>query len=159
MNTLTDRRPLQSYALLGLFLLIVIGVGSLIGVSTAPGAWYASLEKPPFNPPNWIFGPVWFALYVCIAVAGWRIATREPRSLAMGLWVGQMLLNWLWSPAFFSLQMLWPAAVIIVAMVCVIVAFIVAARRIDPLASWLFVPYLAWVSFATLLNVSIAVLN
>lgn len=152
-----DIRP--NYVLLVLFLLVVIGVGGLIGVSTAPGEWYASLEKPPFNPPNWLFAPVWFALYVLIAIAGWRVATRMPRSTAMTLWIAQMVLNWLWSPVFFSLHLLWPAGVIIVAMLGVILAFIARTWRVDRPSALMFVPYALWVSFASLLNLGIAILN
>jgi benzodiazapine receptor len=157
--TLSDYRSPRSLLLLGAFLVVVIGVGGALGFVTAPGEWYASLDKPPFNPPNWIFGPVWLALYVCIAVAGWRTALAAPTGTAMKLWVGQMLLNWLWSPVFFVAHALWPAAVVIVAMLAAILAFIAVSWRTDRTAALLFVPYAGWVSFATLLNVSIAILN
>ena len=160
MNTLSNTwRTPQSLVLLGVFLAVVIGVGAIIGVSTSPGEWYASLEKPPFNPPNWIFAPVWFVLYVCIAVGGWRTFRRQPGGTAMKLWFGQMALNWLWSPAFFALHWLWPAVVVILAMLALIVAFIARSWREDRVAGWLFVPYAAWVSFATVLNLSVAILN
>jgi benzodiazapine receptor len=160
MNTSAHARSRwPDYALLVFFLAAVIGVGAFIGVNTAPGAWYAGLEKPPFSPPNWIFAPVWFALYVMIAVAGWRTAIRQPDSLGMKLWFAQMILNWTWSPVFFSAQQLWPAAVIIVAMLVSIAAFVVERWNRDRTAAVLFLPYAAWVSFATILNVSVAVLN
>jgi tryptophan-rich sensory protein len=159
MSTAARIQTPPNYGLLVLFLVAVIGVGALIGVSTAPGEWYASLDKPPFNPPNWLFAPVWFILYVLIATAGWRIATRMPQSPAMKLWVGQMLLNWLWSPVFFTLHLLWPAGVIIVAMLALIVAFIARTWRVDRPSAVMFVPYALWVAFATLLNLSVAILN
>src|SRR5690606_19499669 len=87
------------------FLILVVGGGAVIGIYTSPGEWYAALEKPDFNPPNWVFGPVWTALYVMIAVAGWRIWLAAPRSAAMRLWQAQLLLNFAWSPVFFTLQM------------------------------------------------------
>ncbi len=90
---LSDYKTPRSLITLGVFLAVVIGVGALIGASTAPGAWYEQLDKPPFNPPNWLFGPVWFVLYVLIAIAGWRTFLSEPRGLGMKLWVGQMLVN------------------------------------------------------------------
>ena len=152
-------RTPQSWITLAVFLVVVIGIGALIGTQSVPGAWYESLNKPPFNPPNWIFGPVWFTLYVLIAVAGWRIWMIDPKSTAMKFWGAQMLLNWAWSPVWFLAQMLWPAFAIIVLMWLSIVAFIYFARRHDGLAALLFVPYLAWVSFAGLLNFSIAILN
>jgi benzodiazapine receptor len=161
MNTLplTDLKTPRALILLAVFLAVVIGVGAVIGISTAPGEWYASLEKPPFNPPNWLFGPVWFVLYVLIAVAGWRTFLAEPNGAAMKIWYAQMGLNWLWSPTWFSLHLLWPAFVVIISILALIVAFIVTARRRDPLSAWMFVPYAAWVAFASLLNLSIAVLN
>lgn len=152
------RRP-QSWITLAIFLALVVGVGGFIGSQTAPGPWFEELVKPPLNPPNWVFGPVWFTLYVMIAVAGWRIWMDQPKSTAMTLWGVQMLLNWAWSPSWFGANMPWLALAIIVALWLVIVGFIFIARKRDQLAAWLFVPYLAWVSFATYLNLSIAVLN
>jgi len=149
----------RSLLLLALFLALVIGVGGLIGVSTAPGAWYAALDKPPFNPPNWIFAPVWFTLYVLIAIAGWRTALADPRSPAMLLWVAQMGLNWLWSPVFFTQHQLWLAGGIILALLAAILAFVGVQWRRDRLSALLFLPYAAWVAFASLLNLTIAILN
>lgn len=157
--TLTDLKSPRALLLLGVFLAAVIGVGALIGVSTAPGEWYADLQKPPFNPPNWLFGPVWFALYVMIAIAGWRTFLHQPTGLGMKLWYGQMLLNWLWSPTWFTLHLLWPAFIVIAAMLALIVAFIANRWSRDRLSAWLFVPYALWVGFASLLNLSIAILN
>ncbi len=155
----SDLSPPPRYAVLVGFIALVVGVGLTLGFLTRPDLWYQNLAKPPFNPPNWIFGPVWTALYLMIAVAGWRIWARAPRSGAMLLWVVQMLLNWAWSPVFFALHSLNLALVIIVALLATILAFIAAARRHDEMASWLFVPYAAWVGFATLLNGWIAVVN
>ncbi|WP_421950701.1 TspO/MBR family protein [Pelagibacterium sp.] len=154
-----DIKQPRALATLAIFLVIVIGVGALIGTQTAPGAWYAGLEKPPFNPPNWIFGPVWFTLYVLIAIAGWRTCLAGPVSAGMGLWVGQMVLNWAWSPAFFAAQNLWLALAIIVPMLVLILAYIVNRWSRDRASALFFVPYAAWVSFATLLNASLIVLN
>lgn len=159
MPSLADYKTPRPWLTLAIFLIVVIGVGALIGTQSIPGPWYAGLEKPPFNPPNWIFAPVWFTLYAMIAVAGWRVWMVDSGSRTMKIWFAQMALNWAWSPVWFIGQMLWPAFATIVALLATIVAFIISARREDALASWLFVPYLAWVSFATLLNLSIAVLN
>ena len=161
MSTLSfsDLKSPRALLLLGVFLAVVIGVGALIGVSTAPGEWYAGLQKPPFNPPNWLFGPVWFALYVLIAIAGWRTFLAEPNGLAMKLWYGQMVLNWLWSPIWFSLHLLWPAFIVIIAIFALILAFIQNRWRRDRVSAWLFVPCAAWVGFASLLNLAIATLN
>ena len=102
--TTTDYRTPASWIALAVFLALVIGIGALVGTQSQPGAWYAGLEKPPLNPPNWVFGPVWFALYVMIAVAGWRIWVAAPQASAMKFWVAQMLLNWAWSPVWFLAQ-------------------------------------------------------
>lgn len=161
MNTLTTdelKKPRAIIALIA-FLALVIGVGAFIGTQTAPGPWYEGLEKPPFNPPNWIFGPVWFVLYAMIAVAGWRIFLIAPKSTPMALWVSQMVLNWVWSPVFFNAQNLWLALAVIVPLIGIILTLIATARGVDRLASWLLVPYAAWVGFATILNISLAVLN
>lgn len=141
------------------FVVVVVGVGIAIGFTTAPGEWYAALEKPVFNPPSWVFGPVWTVLYVLIAISGWRIWMVAPRSGAMAAWVLQMVLNWLWSPVFFGAEMPWLALAIIVALLGTIAWFVTQARRLDRTAAWLFAPYAAWVAFATLLNGSIALMN
>lgn len=150
---------LVSLAYLAGFLVVTIAVGGIIGVSTAPGVWYAGLEKPDFNPPNWIFAPVWGVLYFAIAVAGWRIWSKAPKSATMRVWGAQLLLNWLWSPVFFTMHLLWPALAIIIAIFCLILLFIKRAYKIDALSAYLFVPYAIWVGFATILNVAIAFLN
>lgn len=142
-----------------LFLALVIGGGTLIGVMNLPGEWYASLAKPSFNPPNWIFAPVWTLLYILIAVAGWRTWARAPAGAAMQVWFAQQALNFLWSPVFFSLRSLGGALVVIAALWAAIVVFIVLTRRADPVAAALFAPYAAWVSFATLLNAALFLLN
>ncbi len=144
---------------LALFIGLVLGGGTAIGYLTAPGEWYAELNKPAFNPPNWIFGPVWTTIYILIGVAGWRIWHKDRGSLAMKLWWAQLVLNFLWSPTFFSLHQIALALAIILPLLAVILAFIATSRKIDGLAALLFVPYAAWVSFASLLNASILALN
>ncbi|WP_170470286.1 TspO/MBR family protein [Ruegeria arenilitoris] len=141
------------------FLAFVMGGGILIGILTAPGDWYAQLSKPVFNPPNWIFGPVWTVLYVLIAITGWRQFEADRSSSAMKLWWAQMGLNFLWSPTFFVLQMPWLALVVIVALLIVIGIFIARVKNSDRVSALAFLPYLAWVAFASALNLSIAILN
>lgn len=141
------------------FLVLVIGGGLMIGFFTAPGEWYQGLNKPPFNPPPWIFGPVWTALYVLIAIAGWRAWRINPVGPMMALWAAQMALNFAWSPTFFAAELPMAALVMIVAMLMAIYSFITMAWRQDRLSAWLFLPYAAWVSFATVLNASIVWLN
>lgn len=160
LGVLTEQfRSPRSLALLALFVLVVLGMGSFIGIQTAPGSWYQDLNKPVFNPPNWIFGPVWTVLYLFIAVAGWRCFLRSPQSSAMYLWYGQMCLNWLWSPLFFALHLLWTALAVSIAMVAVIVLFVWANWQADRASALLFLPYAAWVGFASVLNLSLALLN
>ena len=85
-----------------LFLVLVIGGGLAIGFLTVPGEWYTGLAKPSFNPPNWLFAPVWTILYVLVAIAGWRIWRKDAGGRAMKLWWTQLVLNFLWSPSFFA---------------------------------------------------------
>ena len=160
MNTLSIdfRRPSALFALV-LFIAIVVGIGAVIGINAPPDAWYEGLAKPPFNPPNWVFAPVWFTLYVLIGIAGARTFLRDPASPPMFLWILQMTLNWAWSPTWFTLHLLWPAFALIIAILALIVAFIVTSWKVDRLSSWLFVPYAMWVAFASALNLAIAVLN
>jgi benzodiazapine receptor len=141
------------------FIAIALGGGIAIGVNNLPGEWYQSLAKPPFNPPNWIFGPAWSILYVLIGIAGARTWMRGNLSVGMLIWAGQMVVNFLWSPFFFGLQMPPVALAIILVLWVLILAFIANRWNADKIAAWLFLPYLAWVSFATLLNGSIVYLN
>jgi tryptophan-rich sensory protein len=138
------------------FLVVVLGAGLAIGAVTRPDGWYAALNKPPFNPPNWVFAPVWTLLYVMIAVAGAR--TYE-RVRGFSLWVTQMTLNFAWTPAFFLLHRPMLALVIIVALLAAILAFIRMVWTSDRVSALLFIPYAAWVAFATLLNAAIVGMN
>ncbi|MER9409653.1 tryptophan-rich sensory protein [Mesorhizobium sp. M0589] len=142
-----------------LFLLLVLGGGLLIGYATLPGEWYASLAKPPFNPPNWVFAPAWTLLYVLIAVAGWRTWERERAAAAMKIWALQLVLNFAWSPTFFGAKQMGPALVVILALLASIPLFIATVWNRDRVSGWLFAPYAAWVAFATLLNASLLLLN
>ena len=150
---------MQKHASLLVFLLLVMGGGIAIGTLTAPGDWYANLAKPSFNPPNWIFGPVWSVLYLIIAWVGWRLWQRGERGTLMKLWFAQMGLNFLWSPAFFTLEMPGLALFIVLCLVLTIALFIQTAWRSDRPSALLFVPYLAWVGFASILNAAIVYLN
>lgn len=144
---------------LALFILLVLGGGMLVGLASPPGAWYAGLAKPPFNPPNWLFAPVWSLLYVAIAVAGWRIWRRRETGGAMTAWWLQLGLNFLWTPVFFNLQSLGLALAVILVLLVTIVAFVALAWPRDRVAALLFVPYALWVAFAALLNASLWWLN
>lgn len=141
------------------FLVLVLVGGSVIGTQTAPGDWYAALTKPVFNPPNWIFAPVWSILYVLIAMAGWRQFEADRRSTAMKLWWVQLGLNFLWSPIFFVLQMPWFAFFVVASLLLTIAAFVRQVWVPDRVSALAFLPYLAWVAFAFALNLSLAILN
>lgn len=142
-----------------IFIVVVLGIGWAIGYATLPGEWYASLQKPAFNPPNWVFGPAWSILYVLIAIAGWRVWRDDATGGAFKLWLAQMLLNFLWSPSFFGAQRIGLGLMVITLLLLTILAFIAVAGRRDRIAAWLFVPYAAWVAFASALNLSIWLLN
>jgi tryptophan-rich sensory protein len=144
---------------LAAFVLLVTGTGFLIGWLNIPGAWYATLNKPPFNPPDWVFAPVWTALFVLIGVAGFRTFSRQPRGTEMILWTLQMALNFTWSPIFFSLHRIDFALAVILALFFTILAFVWRQWRVDQTAALLFIPYAAWVGFAAVLNASLFLLN
>lgn len=150
---------MNRYVSMSLFLALVLGSGLVLGFLAAPGEWYAQLTKPSFTPPGWLFGPVWAVLYVLIAVAGWRTFERDRSGGLMKLWWLQLALNFLWTPVFFGAHQIGLALVLILLMLAVILGFIVKAWRLDPVAVWLFVPYCAWVAFASLLTGSIWALN
>ncbi len=144
---------------LALFIALVVLGGMAIGFVTRPGDWYLTLNKPAFNPPGWVFGPVWTTLYVMIGAAGWRLWRAHRNSRAMTLWWTQLVLNYLWSPAFFGLHNPALALVVIIALLAAIIATIAAAWRLDRTAALLFLPYAAWVGFATVLNATLVALN
>jgi tryptophan-rich sensory protein len=127
-----------------------------------PGEWYAALRKPSWNPPGWIFGPVWTALYTMMAVAAWLVwrqggwgQQRKP----LLLFLAQLALNALWTPLFFGWQRPGLAFAEIVLLWLAIAATLMAFRPVSRVAAWLLAPYLAWVSFATVLNFTLWRLN
>lgn len=150
---------MNRFLLFGLYIIIALGVGLVSGFLFTPGDWYQTLNKPFFNPPNWIFGPVWTALYILIGIAGAHVWRWDPQSGAVKAWWVQMVLNACWSAAFFGLQNPMLALVIIVLLWLTITFFMGRTRQEVPVASWLFVPYWLWVSFAALLNAAIVSMN
>lgn len=141
------------------FLVLCVGGGSLVGIQNMPGEWYEGLSKPIFNPPNWLFGPAWAILYTLIAIAGWRTWMRASDSKLMIVWFAQLALNFTWSPVFFTYHWMLIAAAIIAAMIILTLVFVAKSWRLDRIASVLTLPYLAWIIFAGLLNVSLWWLN
>lgn len=149
---------LKSGARLVVFLAIVALV-SVTGSKFLPGPWYETLAKPGWTPPNWVFPPAWAILYVMIAVAGWRVYERQGFGRALGVWAVGLLLNSAWSVLMFGQHQIGLAAVDIVLLWMTVLAFIALNWRTDRIASLLFVPYLAWITYATALNIAIYVLN
>ena len=137
-------------------------IGSIFTMPSLP-AWYAGLNKPPFNPPNWIFGPVWTTLFILMGISAWLVwekgfRNKEVRSAIM-LFCAQLALNMLWSLLFFGLKSPLLAFANIIALWLLILATIVSFYRISRPAAWLLIPYILWVSFASVLNLSIWLLN
>jgi tryptophan-rich sensory protein len=163
MKDPTAKSPPKGRRLLALagWVLLCFAAASLGGLF-GPGEWYGALKKPSWNPPGWIFGPVWSALYTMMALAAWLVWrqggwVQERRPLL--IFLAQLALNALWTPLFFGWQ--WPgvAFVEIVLLWLAIAATLAAFYRVSRVAAWLLVPYLAWVSFAAVLNFTLWRLN
>ena len=146
-------------ARLALFVVLVLGGGFAIGLMNPPGSWYAALAKPWFNPPNWVFAPIWSIVYLLVAIVGWRTWEARTNGMSRALWCAQMALNFLWSPVFFTAQRPLVALAIILLLLCLIVVFIARQWSIDRTSGALFIPYAAWVAFASILNFEIVRLN
>ena len=145
-----------------IMLLVLAGLtaaAAVVGSQFEPGEWYAALQKPALTPPPIVFPVVWTTLYVLIAISGFLAWRAGGWSVAIALWLAQMALNFAWAPVFFGLHRPGAALVIVLAMLLAIAAFIVTRWNADRVSALLFVPYAAWVAFASLLNASIVVLN
>jgi tryptophan-rich sensory protein len=145
--------------------LAIVSVAAWVGsMVTLPSInnWYAGLEKPFFNPPDWVFGPVWTVLYLLMAISlylVWSAQTTRSKRLALGAFVVQLALNTTWSVVFFGMHQPWVAVGVIVTMLLAIAVTMTTFWPISKLATYLLAPYMAWVGFATGLNISIAILN
>jgi tryptophan-rich sensory protein len=139
--------------------IVVTFCAPLLSVGAMPGAWYAALQKPSWNPPAWLFGPAWTLLYTLMAVAAWLVWKRVGFSRQMGLYFVQLALNAAWTPIFFGAHQLGWAVVEIALLWIAILVTLRSFRRVSAAAGWLFVPYLAWVSFAAVLNAALWRLN
>jgi benzodiazapine receptor len=153
---------------IGVFLcsiLLPLVIGFIGSLATRPmiTTWYAALQKPFFSPPNWLFGPVWTLLYIMMGVAAylvWRRGFERPEVKgALGLYVMQLILNCAWSLVFFGLKSPLGGLIVIVALWVLIYLTMRRFFKISQPAGWLLLPYLLWVSFATVLNLALLMLN
>lgn len=149
---------------LAVIVVLCFAVAALNGAVTATSVngWYRALEKPPFNPPDWVFAPAWNMLFLLMSLAAWRVWTRAPagaRGRALGLFAAQLAANLLWSVLFFGLQAPgWALAEL--SLLFVLVAWTATAFwRLDRPAGVLLLPYLGWIGFAFALNASLWWLN
>ena len=166
MATPVKKRLISSRDALGLLAFVVLclavsGVGGAI-TATSVGTWYQELQKPPFNPPDWVFAPVWTTIFVLMAIAGWRVwrsTGSDLRRRALAAFALQLGLNLAWSLLFFGLGRIDLALIEVIGLLIAIVVTAALFWRIDRLAGALFVPYALWVAYATLLNASLWLLN
>ena len=158
------RSPLIDVIALILFVALCLGIGALGASVTATSVqtWYAGLVKPSFNPPDEVFGPVWTVLYILMGVAAWRVWRSADRDTTRGpltLFALQLAINLGWSVVFFGLHKIASAVATIVVLDVAVLVTMLAFRSVDRLAALLMLPYVAWVAFATVLNVAIWRLN
>jgi benzodiazapine receptor len=146
-------------------LMLVIAVAAIGGLASASGLrdWYDELDKAPWNPPGWLFGPAWTVLYTLMAVAAWLVARtgldESAVRTALVLYVVQLALNLAWSLLFFGARAPGWALLDIAALDILVVFTMIAFWRIDAAAGWLLAPYLVWILFATSLNTWIVLRN
>lgn len=145
-------------------LLITLSVGGVSGWITTDKIfpWYTNLNKPSFTPPDWLFSPVWTILYILMGIAlykVWKQPLSERRNAALFIFLIQLMFNFLWSILFFQFHQIGWAVVDIVALWLCVLITIFSFARVSRAAAWLMIPYIVWVSFATLLNISIWRLN
>lgn len=148
----------RSVAAFAIFLAAVV-LTAVFGAQFAPGPWYASLIKPDWNPPSWLFGPVWTILYLVNAIAVWRVWRRGEKDVAIVVWFLHLIPNALWSYFFFGLHRLDWALVDIILLNLALIAVVALFYRRDKIAGWLMLPYLVWVAFAGFLNWTLFSLN
>lgn len=145
----------------GLFLtfLVACGAASATGAMFEPGEWYRALTKPVWTPPGWVFPVTWTVLYLCMALSASRVAALPDSGQALAFWSAQIAFNTLWTPIFFGLHRIRAAMVVMVGLWLSVAATMVTFFGLDPVAGWLFVPYLTWVTIAAALNFSVILKN
>lgn len=155
---------MNKYLKLTLCILIPLAIGAVSGIATASSVdtWFLTLHKPSFNPPNYLFGPVWTTLYILMGISFYLILQSSKgklRTNAITIFCIQLLLNFWWSFLFFKFQLLSIAFVEIIFIWLSILTMIYYFKKINKVAAYLQIPYLLWVSFASVLNASIWWLN
>jgi tryptophan-rich sensory protein len=135
--------------------LLACGAAAATGIIFKPGAWYESLQKPGFTPPNWAFPVAWTAIYLLLACAGYRLTLLPGSETLLALWASQIALNTLWTPVFFGANRIFAAMVILTLLWVVVAAMVVMALQLDIVTGLLLLPYLIWLSVAAALNFSI----
>ncbi len=140
-------------------LTLVTFCAPLAGMISPPGDWYASLNKPEWNPPSWIFGPVWTALYLMMAGSAWLVWRRDGWRRPLWLYFTQLALNAAWTPVFFGAREIGWALVLIVVLWLAILVTLLSFLRVSRVAGGMLLPYLAWVSFAAFLNFTLWRMN
>jgi translocator protein len=142
-------------------ILICLAVGFFSGFFTATSidSWYSKISKPSFNPPNWLFGPVWTILYILMGISLYLVWNSNGSKTAIMFFAIQLLLNFLWSFIFFKLQNPFIAFIEIIILLAIIIITAIKFYPISTTAAYLMIPYILWVSFATILNFSIYWLN
>jgi translocator protein len=154
---------MRRWVALAVWIALPLLLGGGVGSFFQPGEWYAGLEKPSWNPPSWVFGPVWTALYIMMGVAAWlvwdRYGFRGPARTALILFLVHLIFNAAWSALFFGAQAPGLAFAEILVLWAMIAALVVMFWRLRTLAGVLLLPYLAWVSFAAVLNYTLWRLN
>ncbi len=157
-------KSIKIFITLLICLLIPLSIGGISGFATATSItdWYVALNKPSFNPPNYLFAPVWTTLYALMGISlflVWKSPEGRDRNNALVIFAVQIALNFIWSFLFFKFNLIGVALVEIVLLWISILMMIIFFRRISKLAAFLQIPYLLWVSFATILNSAIWHLN
>ena len=144
-----------------IFATLLVGAFGSFFTASSVTTWYTTLAKPSFNPPSWIFAPVWTILYVLMGISFWMIwkSHSSEKKLAIGLFLIQFVLNAIWSPVFFGAHSIDWALALIVLLWAAIALTILVFKKISKSAAWILVPYILWVSFATVLNFAIWRLN
>ena len=148
----------MSIVLFAIFLAACLGAGAT-GAAFPPGQWYETLRKPSWTPPNWVFPVAWTSIYLLISFAGARVALMDGNAFAMAFWAAQAAFSTLWTPVFFGLRRLKGSLLVMAPLWLAVLGATVSHWQMDLWAGLAFLPYLAWVTVAAALNLSVARLN